>query len=99
MKAFCYILMAIAATIAKADEESPEDLPIVLDENNFYGNVVDLETGVTIGDKPWFIECFAPWCPHCKHLKPTWDELYTRNKDRVNVARIDCTSDSGRPLC
>ena len=99
MKAF-NVTLAILATFAIADDSAAAaDLPIVLDQNNFYGKVVDLETGVTIGDKPWFIECFAPWCPHCKKLKPTWDELYTRNKDYVNNARIDCTSDTGKPLC
>ena len=73
--------------------------PMYLDEKNFYGTVVDLESGLTIGDKPWFIECFAPWCPHCKKLAPTWDELYTRDNDKVNIARIDCTSITGEPLC
>ena len=73
--------------------------PMYLDEKNFYGTVVDLESGMTIGDKPWFIECFAPWCPHCKKLAPTWDELYTRDNEKVNIARIDCTSITGEPLC
>ena len=104
MKAL-FSLLALAGSIVTASDQQvtssskSADLPIVIDENNFYGTVVDLETGVTIGDKPWFIECFAPWCPHCQHLAPTWDELYRRDKETVNVARIDCTSDSGKSLC
>ena len=52
-----------------------------------------------MGDKPWFIEFFAPWCPHCQHLAPVWDSLHLKVRDEVNIARVDCTSAKSRPLC
>ncbi|PLW20651.1 hypothetical protein PCASD_17112 [Puccinia coronata f. sp. avenae] len=28
----------------------------------------------------WFIECYSPFCPHCKHFAPTWIELVDKMK-------------------
>ena len=89
----------ISASDLPDQENNSNDLPIVLDSDNFYDKVIDLQDKLVIGNKPWFIEFFAPWCPHCQHLAPVWDMLYQIEKDDVNVARVDCTSTKGRPLC
>ena len=93
---------AILASLATAQVDlAPAiiDKPIVLDSKNFYGTVLDLETQTLIGDKAWFIEFYAPWCPHCQHLEPIWDTLYLETKETLKVARVDCTSAEGRPMC
>ncbi|KAF9285035.1 hypothetical protein BGZ68_004206 [Mortierella alpina] len=41
---------------------------------------------------PWLIEYYAPWCGHCKALVPIYEQLATVLKDKVNVAKIDCTT-------
>ena len=47
-----------------------------------------------------FIKFFAPWCGHCKKMKPDWDKLMDEfaGKPSALVADVDCTSD-GKPLC
>jgi len=48
------------------EKNSESDLPTVIDANNFYDVVIDRKTNMVKGQKPWFIEFFAPWCPHCQ---------------------------------
>ena len=86
--------MAVAEDKANSDGSS-----LVLDEGNFYDLVIDLETNKVMGDKPWFIKFYSPWCHHCKQMKPTWEELHTKNKDSLNVASVDCTTFNGIKLC
>uniref|UniRef100_A0A7S0R2Q6 protein disulfide-isomerase n=1 Tax=Chlamydomonas leiostraca TaxID=1034604 RepID=A0A7S0R2Q6_9CHLO len=40
----------------------------------------------------WFVEFYAPWCGHCKNLKPSWIEAATELKGKVKVGAVDCTA-------
>eukprot|EP00178_Gracilaria_changii_P000353 TRINITY_DN1042_c0_g1_i5.p2 TRINITY_DN1042_c0_g1~~TRINITY_DN1042_c0_g1_i5.p2 ORF type:complete len:130 (+),score=24.91 TRINITY_DN1042_c0_g1_i5:2-391(+) len=39
---------------------------------------------------------YAPWCGHCKRLKPDYEKAAQENSD-INLARVDCTEH--RDLC
>jgi len=58
--------------------------------------VVDLDSSnfdsVVDGSKAAFVEFFAPWCGHCKHLAPEYEivgDAFERLKDQVVIAKVD----------
>ncbi len=87
--------------IAKENSNETQWEPSVLDIESFNTLVVDLSTdlGEFVGDKPWFIKFYAPWCGHCQRLAPTWSEFNRLHMDELNVGTVDCTTEKGQPLC
>lgn len=47
----------------------------------------------TVGqNRRTFVELYAPWCPYCKRLEPTWEELAMQVEARdldVQIARLN----------
>ncbi|CAG8461959.1 2238_t:CDS:2 [Paraglomus brasilianum] len=84
-------------------QRTPEELTefIVSSASKYYvkpinpnGEVVELNSknfDELARSGPWFIKFFAPWCPHCQTLKPTWEKLGNVLKGKVNVGTVDCT--------
>ena len=57
---------------SKDDDEESQ----LLDIDSFYGYVVDFDSQQVIGDKPWIIKYFVPWCPHCKKMEAAFEALH-----------------------
>jgi len=56
----------------------------------------DIETS----GKTVFIKFFAPWCGHCKSMKPSWDSLMEEysSSSEVLIADVDCIG-AGKAIC
>mmetsp|Transcript_23329 Transcript_23329/g.51538 ORF Transcript_23329/g.51538 Transcript_23329/m.51538 type:complete len:243 (-) Transcript_23329:507-1235(-) len=49
-----------------------------------------------------FVKFYAPWCGHCKKIKPDWDKLadaWNKPDKNAQIFDVDCISDGGKPLC
>eukprot|EP01006_Ploeotia_vitrea_P062735 TRINITY_DN84316_c0_g1_i1.p1 TRINITY_DN84316_c0_g1~~TRINITY_DN84316_c0_g1_i1.p1 ORF type:complete len:454 (-),score=21.94 TRINITY_DN84316_c0_g1_i1:149-1387(-) len=60
-----------------------------LTDNNF-GQTVEADS------KAWFVMFYAPWCGHCKRLKPIWANLSEHEGlaagRGMNLGMLDCTT-------
>lgn len=64
-----YLLIAVILTLAPyatAHDDWGGNV-VVLTEDNFGKKVLD-------SDDVWLVNFYAPWCPHCKNLKPVYEE-------------------------
>ena len=55
--------------------------------------------GTSIEGKGAFVKFYAPWCGHCKKLKPDWDRLgeeYESSETAI-IGKVDCTVE--KELC
>merc|ERR1712168_45196 len=57
-----------------------------IEENNWQ----DLLTG------EWMVEFFAPWCPACRGLQPTWEDFAGWSEDLdIGIGQVDVTTSPG----
>ena len=61
------------------------------------GSLGAFDTAVKSGGT-WFIMFHAPWCGHCRHFMPTWQELAAEASEDVHYALVDGTANQALAL-
>eukprot|EP00466_Bigelowiella_natans_P013688 jgi/Bigna1/79576/fgenesh1_pg.63_\ len=93
MRSLSPLLLASLLSIlecARADFYTKSSGVINLDAGNF-DDVINSSPAV-------LVEFYAPWCGHCKQLKPAWIQAAKKLKGIVKVAAIDASDDKNRPI-
>jgi len=62
-------------------------------------DIKTFDDALATASKPHFIMFYAPWCGHCKALKPTWEQLADKVSDKVTIAKVDCDNKDNQPIC
>ena len=83
-------LCAAAAIFAAAPTTSAGDAVEVLTDANFDDTVL-ADSGL------WLVKFYAPWCGHCKHLAPVYEEAAQklRGQGLMRLGKIDATVETG----
>jgi copper chaperone CopZ/thiol-disulfide isomerase/thioredoxin len=88
----------------KRDWQDLQDMmPDVFPSNVVSLDAANFEELVLGGEKGAMIKFYAPWCGHCKRLKPVWNQLGThfKDSDSVLIGKFDCTDsmEGAKKLC
>ncbi|DAZ93089.1 TPA: hypothetical protein N0F65_010250 [Lagenidium giganteum] len=85
-------LAAVAVTAeidpnAKGDPLFPDGHPNVtyLTDDNW-------DEQLAQDEKPWLVDFYHPFCPHCKHFVPTYEEVaaYYKTEGSIHIGAISC---------
>jgi len=82
-------LLALAG-FSEASFYTKDSGVVNLDADNF-DDVVNAAPSI-------LVEFYAPWCGHCKSLKPAWSQAAKKLKGIVKVAAIDANDEKNRPV-
>lgn len=85
-------------------DDELEELPKVDDEiqdpNTALLNSYTFQTMLDQNKKDGLmVKFFAPWCGHCKRIKPVYSELAADLKASLKFAEVDCTDEDSKELC
>jgi len=91
MKLLSLLLVVALVSVSFADEDVDESDVLVLNNDNF-----DSE----IAKNPLIlVEFYAPWCGHCKRLKPEYAKAATELKQfNIPIAKVDADAESNKAL-
>ena len=88
MRVFAIFTLILLATVAIAQPDyDVEENVIQLTDDNFDGIISHYDAVL--------VKFYAPWCGHCKQLKPEYEAAATKIEEmddlNVKLAEVDCT--------
>lgn len=87
---FALVALCLAATqVLAVEDEPPSENVIVADPSNF---------DKTIAKSHSLVLLYAPWCGHCKAIKPAWNKVADLFADEPDVNVVSVDADAHKSL-
>ncbi|KAF3394348.1 putative protein disulfide-isomerase [Penicillium rolfsii] len=83
----------LAALPANADGLYTKKSPVLQLNQKTYGSLVANSNYTSI------VEFYAPWCGHCKNLKPAYEKAAQNLNGLAKVAAVNCDDDENKAFC
>ncbi|GAO13624.1 uncharacterized protein UV8b_01757 [Ustilaginoidea virens] len=86
-------LAAMLASIPAAHSMYNKNSPVLQVTSKTYSSLIAQSNHTSI------VEFYAPWCGHCKNLKPAYENAAKKLDGLAKVAAVDCDDDANKQLC
>eukprot|EP00013_Stygamoeba_regulata_P026422 CAMPEP_0177663950 /NCGR_PEP_ID=MMETSP0447-20121125/20205_1 /TAXON_ID=0 /ORGANISM="Stygamoeba regulata, Strain BSH-02190019" /LENGTH=246 /DNA_ID=CAMNT_0019169833 /DNA_START=28 /DNA_END=768 /DNA_ORIENTATION=- len=103
---FLLCCLAVGALFVSTCSSALTDAQEVPDEEQMLKHVQVISStnfASKLASGPLLVKFFAPWCSHCKDLRPIFAKVAyyedRRDDDNVNLGAVDCIDSDNRMLC
>ncbi|EGD89950.1 protein disulfide-isomerase domain-containing protein [Trichophyton rubrum D6] len=87
------LLVTLAIEAVPASGLYTKKSPVLQVDANSYDRLIARSNHVSI------VEFYAPWCGHCRNLKPAYEKAAKNLDGLANVAAVDCDDDKNKAFC
>ncbi|PWY87004.1 PDI related protein A [Aspergillus heteromorphus CBS 117.55] len=91
--AFVLVASLLAALPVNADGLYTKKSPVLQVTGKNYDQLIANSNHTSI------VEFYAPWCGHCKNLKPAYEKAATNLDGLAKVAAVNCDDEMNKPFC
>ncbi|KAJ5207390.1 Thioredoxin [Penicillium cf. griseofulvum] len=88
-----FLVTVLAALPVNADGLYTKNSPVIQLNPKTYKSLIANSNHTSI------VEFYAPWCGHCKNLKPAYEKAANNLDGLAKVAAINCDDDENKPFC
>ncbi|KAK4209689.1 protein disulfide-isomerase MPD1 [Rhypophila decipiens] len=91
----CALAVSLLAALPGAQAENlyTKKSPVLQVDSKSYDRLIAKSNHTSI------VEFYAPWCGHCKNLKPAYEKAAKNLEGLAKVAAINCDDDTNKPFC
>ncbi|KAJ5719040.1 Thioredoxin [Penicillium malachiteum] len=90
---FLFLASLLAVLPVNADGIYSNKSPVLQVNQKTYGSLIANSNHTSI------VEFYAPWCGHCKNLKPAYEKAAQNLNGLAKVAAVNCDEDENKPFC
>ncbi|KAJ6037341.1 Thioredoxin, partial [Penicillium herquei] len=90
---FLFLTSLLAVLPVNADGIYSNKSPVLQVNQKTYGSLIANSNHTSI------VEFYAPWCGHCKNLKPAYEKAAQNLNGLAKVAAVNCDEDENKPFC